>query len=55
MSRILVVGSANVDFTVALSRLPTPAERAQWSGTDEEYLKDLFWALLNSKEFGTNH
>jgi hypothetical protein len=38
-----------------LSRPPTAAERAHWTGTDEFYLKDLFWALLNSKEFGTNH
>ncbi len=38
-----------------LSRAPTAAERAHWTGTDETYLKDLFWALLNSKEFGTNH
>ena len=42
-------------YVKTLSRLPTPAERAHWTGTDEEYLKDLFWALLNSKEFGTNH
>ena len=26
MPRVLVVGSANVDFTVALSRLPRPGE-----------------------------
>jgi hypothetical protein len=39
----------------ALSRRPSPEERAHFTGTDEEYLKDLFWALLNSKEFGTNH
>jgi hypothetical protein len=38
-----------------LSRPPTTAERAHWTGTDDAYLKDLFWALLNSKEFGTNH
>jgi hypothetical protein len=38
-----------------LSRPPTPAERARWTGTDDAYLRDLFWALLNSKEFGTNH
>lgn len=42
-------------YVKTLSRLPTAAERAHWTGTDEEYLKDLFWALLNSKEFGTNH
>ncbi len=38
-----------------LSRSPSPEERAQWSGKDEDYLKDLHWALLNSKEFGSNH
>jgi hypothetical protein len=38
-----------------LSRRPTAAERAHWTGAGDEYLKDLFWALLNSKEFGTNH
>ena len=38
-----------------LSRRPTAAERAHWKGSDSEYLKDLLWALLNSKEFGTNH
>jgi hypothetical protein len=38
-----------------LSRLPTPEERAHWTGEGDEYLKDLLWALLNSKEFGTNH
>jgi len=35
--------------------VPTAAERAHWTGTGDDYLKDLFWALLNSKEFGTNH
>jgi hypothetical protein len=38
-----------------LSRPPTAEERAAFPGTDDEYLKDLFWALLNSREFGTNH
>ena len=38
-----------------LSRVPTAAERAHWTGRDPDYLKDLHWALLNSKEFGTNH
>jgi len=38
-----------------LSRRPTAEERAHWTGTGDEYRKDLFWALLNSKEFGTNH
>jgi hypothetical protein len=38
-----------------LSRFPTAEERAHWAGDDPEYLKDLLWALLNSKEFGSNH
>jgi hypothetical protein len=38
-----------------LSRAPTAAERSLWKDSEEEYLKDLLWALLNSKEFGTNH
>jgi len=42
-------------YVRVLSRRPTAEERAHFSGTDEEYLKDLFWALLNSREFGTNH
>jgi hypothetical protein len=61
-----LMNSADVDGLLApdsvenlylrtLSRLPTSAERAHWSGSDEPYIRDLFWALLNSKEFGTNH
>jgi hypothetical protein len=42
-------------YVRTLSRPPTAAERAHWTGTDDAYLRDLFWALLNSKEFGTNH
>ncbi len=38
-----------------LSRRPRPEEAALWSGEGDEYRKDLLWALLNSKEFGTNH
>jgi hypothetical protein len=38
-----------------LSRLPRPEERALWSGGGDDDRKDLLWALLNSKEFGTNH
>ncbi|HEX7901675.1 MAG TPA: DUF1549 domain-containing protein [Planctomycetota bacterium] len=38
-----------------LSRRPTPEERALWTGEGDEYWEDLLWALLNSKEFGTNH
>ncbi len=42
-------------YLKTLSRPPTPEERAHWTGRDDEYLKDLLWALLNSREFGTNH
>ena len=52
---LLVPDTVENLYLRTLSRLPTEAERAFWTGTDEEYLKDLFWALLNSKEFGTNH
>ncbi|HZE98620.1 MAG TPA: DUF1549 domain-containing protein [Planctomycetota bacterium] len=67
LSRTLhLMNSAEIDGLLAadtvenlylrtLSRLPTAAERAHWTGSGDEYLKDLFWALLNSKEFGTNH
>jgi hypothetical protein len=52
---LLAADSVERLYWRTLSRAPTAAERAQWSGTDDAYLKDLFWALLNSKEFGTNH
>jgi len=55
MDRLLAADTVENLYLRALSRLPTAAERAHWSGTDDLYLKDLFWALLNSKEFGTNH
>jgi hypothetical protein len=55
LDRLLVSDTVDNLYLRALSRPPTAAERAHWSGTDEAYLKDLFWALLNSKEFGTNH
>ena len=44
-----------------LGRLPTSAEveavRKALAGGDgrEEVLRDLFWALLNAKEFAFNH
>jgi hypothetical protein len=47
-------------FLATLSRCPTDAERAnvaallQGAPREEAYL-DLFWALLNSKEFAFNH
>ena len=51
-------------FLWTLSRLPTTAERASFeaespSGADsvsrEEAFRDLFWALLNTKEFAFQH
>jgi hypothetical protein len=48
-------------FLAALSRLPTPKEVAAVKAeladgdTPEAVLRDLFWALLNSKEFSFNH
>jgi hypothetical protein len=48
-------------FLATLSRLPSPAQRAavrkslaEADGRDEVF-RDLFWALLNSKEFAFNH
>jgi hypothetical protein len=55
VDRLLVPDTVENLYFRALSRPPTAAERAHWTGTDDLYLKDLFWALLNSKEFGTNH
>jgi hypothetical protein len=47
-------------FLATLSRLPTPEKRAallkELAGDDRaEALRDLFWALINSKEFSFNH
>ena len=51
-------------FLWTLSRLPTAAERASFeaespTGADsvsrEEAFRDLFWALLNTKEFAFQH
>jgi hypothetical protein len=45
----------------ALGRKPGETERARLAGffgdpkTDEQVLNDLFWALLNAKEFVFNH
>jgi hypothetical protein len=55
VDRLLAADSVENLYLRALSRPPTAAERKHWTGTDDAYLKDLFWALLNSKEFGTNH
>ena len=48
-------------FLTCFSRKPTPAETESVAkllsgeGTREEKYRDLFWALLNSKEFAFNH
>ncbi|HWB06572.1 MAG TPA: DUF1553 domain-containing protein [Verrucomicrobiales bacterium] len=45
----------------ALTRLPEPAEQAEWSAVlkkaphRREAAEDLLWTLLNSREFGFNH
>lgn len=47
-------------FLATLSRLPTSEQRARvrqaltGDGRDEGF-RDLFWALLNTKEFAFNH
>jgi uncharacterized protein DUF1553/uncharacterized protein DUF1549 len=53
--RLLKADTVENLYLKTLSRFPTPVERSHWTGADDDYLKDLFWALLNSKEFGTNH
>jgi hypothetical protein len=55
VDRLLSPDTVENLYLRTLSRVPTAAERAHWNSTDDPYLKDLFWALLNSKEFGTNH
>ena len=48
-------------FLVTLSRLPTPANLAaarasvKDAASREEGFQDLFWALMNTKEFSFNH
>jgi hypothetical protein len=46
----------------ALSREPSPREAGHWQhalarepGKEREVLEDLFWSLLTSREFATNH
>ena len=61
--KAVVIRSALVEAVVfaavALSREPSAAELASVKsalGDDrEEAFRDLFWALLNSKEFAFNH
>jgi len=55
VDRLLAAGTVENLYLRTLSRLSSAAERGHWTGSDDLYLKDLFWALLNSKEFGTNH
>jgi hypothetical protein len=55
INRLLKPDTVENLYLKTLSRLPTIDERARWTGTDDDYLRDLLWALLNSKEFGTNH
>ena len=50
----------NEIFLSTLSRLPTEAERSTITATlstdsTDLAIADLFWALLNSKEFAFNH
>ena len=52
---LLVADTVENLYLRTLARKPTAAERAPWAGAGDDDLKDLFWALLNSKEFGTNH
>src|SRR5262249_46582653 len=47
-------------FLATLSRPPSPAEvravtQELAGGNRDEVFRDLFWALLNSKEFAFNH
>jgi len=47
-------------FLTTLGRTPTAEEKSALSkslatGPKEEVYQDLFWALLNTKEFAFNH
>jgi hypothetical protein len=65
LARLLKAGKANDEiieelFLASLSRLPSPEERialrrALTDANKEEAFRDVFWALLNSKEFSFNH
>jgi hypothetical protein len=65
LSKLLKAGTPDAAvveelFLATLSRPPTEAERAAVQkaladGARDEVLRDLFWALLNSKEFSFNH
>ncbi|NNJ26015.1 hypothetical protein [Alienimonas chondri] len=54
-------GRLDALFLSSVSRLPTPAERDAMNAyvhaaeDEAEALADLFWTLLNSSEFSTNH
>ncbi len=67
LRRLIDAGRSNDEivrefYLRALSREPRTAERAHWKkalATDEavrrQALEDFVWAVLNSREFGTNH
>lgn len=65
LARLLKSGKTNDEildelFLAALSRRPSAAERsaigkALAEGEREEVFRDVFWAILNAKEFAFNH
>jgi hypothetical protein len=66
LAKLLKPGKSDAEITeelflVTLSRLPSEKERATVrqsltdGGTRDEVFRDVFWALLNSKEFSFNH
>jgi hypothetical protein len=66
LSRLLEYGAEPSDIVENLylrtvCRLPTAAERSHWTAelagasALQEAAEDLFWALLNSREFAFNH
>ncbi|MFO0946970.1 MAG: DUF1553 domain-containing protein [Planctomycetota bacterium] len=55
---VTVVEKVELLFLSALGRMPNAGERMTctgYVGDDERKLADVFWALLNTSEFGTNH